>query len=92
MLTARNVALRVNGVRVTSAALRRGVNEPELVMTDPLLGEFSADESFTYELLELLIPPVMRSKLPNGGWRRVPLRILILLLRSSAVKISASAI
>ena len=92
MLTARNVALRVNGVRVTSAALRRGVNEPELVMTDPLLGEFSADESFTYELLELLIPPVMRSKLPNGGWRRVTLRILILLLRSSAVKISASAI
>lgn len=88
----RKVTLRVNGLRVTKARLRRGDAGLELVMTDPRLGEFAADESFAFELLELLIPPEMRSKLPNDGWRRVPLRILILLLRSSAVKISASAI
>jgi hypothetical protein len=87
MLAARNVALRVNGVRATTARLRRDDSGPELVITDPHLGEFAADESFTLELLELLVPPEMRSRLPNGGWRRVSLRILIVPLRSGAVRI-----
>ena len=60
------------------------------VFTNPLLGEFTADESFTFELLELVIPSEIRSRLPNGGWRKVSLRILIALLRCGAVKISAS--
>jgi hypothetical protein len=88
MLAARNVALRVNGVRVTTARLRLGEEGPELVITDPRLGEFAADESFTLELLELLVPPEMRSRLPNGGWRKVPLRILVALLRSGAIRIA----
>ena len=62
----------------------------ELVFTNPLLGEFMADESFTFELLELVIPPEIRSRLPNGGWRKVSPRILIALPRCGAVKISAS--
>jgi hypothetical protein len=75
------------GVRVTKAKLRRGDKGPGLIITDPRLGEFAADESFTLELLELLIPPKMRSRLPNGGWRKVSLRILITLLRCGAIRI-----
>jgi hypothetical protein len=88
MLAARNVALRVNGVQVTKAKLRRGEKGPELVITDPRLGELAVDESFILELLELLIPPDIRSKLPNGGWRKVSLKILIALLRCGAVRIA----
>ena len=62
----------------------------ELVFTNPLLNEFTADESFTFELLELVIPPEIRSGLPNGGWWKVSLRILIALLQCSAVKTSVS--
>ena len=87
MLAKREVALRVNGFRVTTARLRRGDKGPELVITDPHLGEFAADESVTLELLELLYPPEFRQRLPNGGWRKVPLRILIALLRCGAVRI-----
>jgi hypothetical protein len=87
MLAARNTGLRVNGLRVTTARLRRGEKGPELVITDPHLGEFAVDESFTLELLDLRKPHEMRSRLPNGGWRKVSLRILILLLRSGAVRI-----
>jgi hypothetical protein len=87
MLAARKVALRVNGVQVTKARLRRGEKGPELVVNSSL-GEFSADESFSLELLDLLHPPEIRSRLPNGGWREVSLRILIMLLRSDAVRIA----
>jgi hypothetical protein len=66
----------------------RGEKGPELVITDPRLGELAADESFDLELLELLVPPDMRSKLPNGGWRKVSLRILIAQLRCEAVRIA----
>lgn len=82
------MALRVNGVRVTTARVRRGDRGPELVITDPHRGEFVADEGFTFELLELLIPPAIQRGLPNGGWRKVPLRILIALLRCGAVRIA----
>lgn len=92
MPAARNVALRVNEVFVTEVRLRRGEDGVELVITDPWLGEFAVDESFELELLELRVPPEIRRKLPNGGWRKVPLRILIALLRFGAVKIAASAI
>jgi hypothetical protein len=87
MLTARKVALRVNGVRVTTATLRHGENGRELVITDPRFGEFAADESFALELLELLHPPEIRSRLPNGGWRKVSLRIFIALLGSGVVRV-----
>jgi len=82
----------INGVSVTEAKLHSGKEGVELVFTNPLLGEFTADESFTFELLELVIPPEIRSRLPNGGWRKVSLRILIALLRCGAAKISASTI
>ena len=87
MIAARKVALRVNGVHVTNAKLRRGEKELALVIADPLIGEFVIDESFTLELLELLHVREIRSRLPNGGWRRVSLRILIALLRSGVVRV-----
>jgi hypothetical protein len=85
MLSQRRVALRVNGLRVMKAMVRRGKRGPELVIRDPLLGDFALDEGFTLELLELVIPPEMRQRLPNGGWRRVSLRILIALVRDPSI-------
>jgi len=87
MLRLRKVALRVKGVPVTKATLRRGEKKVELVITDPRLGAFAADEAFTLELLELLHPPEIRNKLPNGGWRKVLLRMLIALLESGVVRV-----
>jgi hypothetical protein len=88
MTADRKVALWVNGLRVTRARLRRGEKGPELIITDPLLGEVPIDDSFTLELLELLFPPEMRQRLPNGGCRKVSLRILIALLRRGVVRIA----
>jgi hypothetical protein len=85
MLTTRKVALRVNGVRVADVMVRSSQTGWKLVITDPLLGEFDVDESLTLELLELLHPHEIRSRLPNNGWRKVPLRILIALLGSGTV-------
>jgi len=82
------VALRVNGLRVTKARLRRGEKELELVIADPLIGEFVTDESFTLELLELVHPHEIRCRLPHGGWRKVSLSILIALLRSGTVRVA----
>jgi len=87
MLPARKVALRVNGVRVANARVRRSQEGPELVIADSLLGEFVADDGFTLELLELDHPQEIRSRLPNGGWRRVSLRILISLLENGVVRV-----
>lgn len=81
------MALRVNGLRVTNATVRCGQDGPALIIADPLLGEVSVDERFTLELLELLFTPEMRERLPNGGWRKVPLRILIALLRCRMVRV-----
>jgi hypothetical protein len=88
MLRARKVALRVSGLRVTKARVRRGGKGPELIITDPVLGDFAIDDSFTLELLELLFAPEMRQRLPNGGWRKVSLRILMGLLRCELVRIA----
>jgi hypothetical protein len=88
MLTARKVALRVNGVPTADARVRRVQKGLELVITDPRLGGFVADENFTLELLELLNPHEIRRNLPNGGWRRVSLRILIALLQSRVVRVA----
>ena len=88
MLAPRNVALRVNGVGVKRAIIRRGERMLRLIITDPLLGEFGVDDKFTLELLEFLHPPEIRLRLPNGGWRKVSLRILIALLRSGTVRVA----
>jgi hypothetical protein len=88
MPPARKVALRVNGRHVTKATLRRKEKELELVIAAPLIGEFVIDESFTVELLELVHSHEIRSRLPNGGWRKVSLRILIALLRSGTVHVA----
>ena len=87
MLTAREVALRVNGVRTADARVRRSQKGPELVIKTSGLGEFAADETFTLELLELLHPPEIRCHLPNDGWRKVSLRMLIELLGSGVVRV-----
>ena len=88
MLAARNVALRVNGLRVTEARISHGGNVSKLIITDPLLGEFAVDDRFTFELLELLHPQEIRLRLPNRGWRKVSLHILIALLRSGVVRVA----
>jgi hypothetical protein len=87
MLPARKVALRVNGVRVAKARVHRTQKGLELVIADSLIGEFVIDESFTVELLELGHPHEIRSRLPNGGWRRVSLRILISLLENGVGRV-----
>jgi len=91
MTATRKVALRVNGVRAINARVRPDLKGPQLIITDPHLGEFAADETFTLELLELLHPTEIRSRLPNGGWRRASLRILIALLRGGVVLVSDEA-
>jgi hypothetical protein len=58
-----------------------------LVIADSRVGEFTADERFTLELLELVHSHELRSGLPSGGWRRVSPRIMIALLRSGTVHI-----
>ena len=58
-----------------------------MVIADPILGEFVADDAFTLELLELGHPHEIRSGLPNGGWRRVSLRILMALLENGVVRV-----
>jgi len=88
MLAARNVALRVNGVGVKRAMVRRGKKASKLIITDLVLGEFAVDDRFKFELLEFLHPPEIRPRLPNGGWRRVSLRILIALLRGGVVRVA----
>lgn len=87
MSAARRVALQVNGMRVTKAKLCLGEEQLELIITDPNLGDFPADRSFPLELLDLVHPPEIRSRLPNGGWRRISLRILILLLETKVVRV-----
>jgi hypothetical protein len=88
MLADRKIALRVDGLRVTKARVRCGEKGPELVITDPLLGDIAIDDSSKVELLELLFPPEMRQRLPNGGWRKVSTRILIALLQCRLVRIA----
>jgi len=75
-------------VRVANARVRRSQKGRELVITNPRLGEFAAEETFNLELLELLHPHEIRSRLPNGGWRKVSLRILIALLASGVVRVA----
>lgn len=67
MTATRKVALRVNGVRTANARVRRVEKGLELVVLDPLIGEFVVDESFTLELLELVHPHDVRNRLPNSG-------------------------
>ena len=71
-----------------NATVRRGEKELELVIADPLIAEFVIDDSFILELLELLHPHDIRSRLPNGGWRKVSLRIVIAQLRSGVVRVA----
>ena len=87
MLPARKVGLRVNGARVANARVRSSQEGPELVIVDPILGEFVTDEGFILELLELVHPDEIRSGLPNGGWRTVSLGIFIALLRGGVIRV-----
>jgi hypothetical protein len=87
MRTARKIALRVNGVRTTNARVRRGKKGLELVIADPIIGEFVVDENFSLQLLDLLHPHEIRRRLSNDGWRRVSMRILIALLGSGVVRV-----
>lgn len=87
MLTRRKVALRVNGLSVADARVRRSQMGWDLVITGLRLGEFLADETFTLELLELVHPPGIRHRLPNDGWTRVSLPIFIALLKNAVVRV-----
>ena len=72
---------------MTRARVLAGEEGPHLIITDLVLGEFAVNDRFTFELLELLHPPEIRLRLPNGGWRKVSLRILIALLRSGVIRV-----
>jgi hypothetical protein len=74
-----------------TARLRRG-KETELVVEDPFVGEFAIEVNADLELLELTVPAAMRGRLPNAGWRRVSLPVLIALLRCQVVAIQRSNI
>ena len=87
MFAARKIALRVNGVQVVNARVCSDQKGPQLVVIDPRIGDIAVDESFTLELLELVHPRKIRNRLPNSGWRRVSLRILIALLTSGIVRV-----
>ena len=87
MFAARKIALRVNGVQVVNARVCSGQKGSQLVVIDPRIGDIAVDESFTLELLELAHPRKIRSRLPNSGWRRVSLRILIALLTGGIVRV-----
>jgi len=86
MIAARKVGLRVNGIQVTNLKLRRARKKLEVIIEDPLIGEFVIDESFTVELLELVHPHEIRTSLPKDGWRKVPFRIFIALLRGGVIR------
>jgi hypothetical protein len=73
---------------VTKATLRGKEKKLELVVADLPIGEFVIDESFTLELLELVHPQEIRSRLQNGGWRRVSVRMVIALLRSGVISMA----
>ena len=88
MIAARKVGLRVNGMQASKATLHRGEKQLALVVSDPLIGEFVIDDSFALELLELAHPHELRRNLPNGGWMKVSLRILIALLGSGTVHVA----
>lgn len=87
MFAARKISLRVNGVQVANARVWSDQKGPQLVVIDPRIGDIAVVESFTLELLELVHPWEIRNRLPNGGWRRVSLRILIALLRGGIVRV-----
>lgn len=87
MFAARKIALRVNGVQVANARMWSDQKGTQLVVIDPRIGDIAVDESFTLELLELVHPREIRNRLPNGGWRRVSLRVLIALLRGGIVRV-----
>jgi hypothetical protein len=87
MTGTRKVALRVNGVRAINARVRPDPKGPQLVIIDPWLEDFAVDESFTLEVLELVHPHEIQSRLPDGGWRKVSLRIFIALLRGGIVRV-----
>lgn len=88
MLAAREVVLRVNGMRVTDAKMRLAKNGPQLIMRAPLAFDVAVDDNSTLELLELSHPPEIRPKLPNRGWRKVSLRNLTALLRGGVFRIT----
>jgi hypothetical protein len=87
MFAARKIALRVNGVQVVNARVCSDQKGLQLVVIDPRIGDIAVDESFTLELLEFVHPRKIRNRLPNSGWRRVSLRILIALLTGGIVRV-----
>jgi len=87
MPPARKVALRVNGVQFANASVLRSQKGPELIVADLVLGEFAVTDQCTLELLEHLHAPEMRLRLPNRGWRKASLRILIALLGSGVIRV-----
>jgi hypothetical protein len=66
------IRLRVNQIQVQTVRLRRDeqTGETELVITDPSgLGEFSVDDRFLLEVLDLAIPAQL-NRLRQKYWLR----------------------
>lgn len=83
------LVVRVNGMVVRRVKVREFVwdghptGEQELIIFDPVVGSFSVDDSFTFEVKYLTVPEPERPSLPNEGWQPVTLRELLHLLTSA---------
>jgi hypothetical protein len=83
-MTTSDFSLRVNGFEVADAKLLRIWRRPVdvAVVRDKLVGAFAIDDRFELEALDLRIPPAVRERLPNAGWRKVSTRRLTWLIRA----------
>lgn len=83
------LVVRVNGVVVRRVKVREYVwdghptGEQDLIIFDPVIGSFSVDDSFVFEVRDLSVPEPERHSLPNEGWQRVTLRELLQLLTAA---------
>ncbi len=86
------LAIRVNGVVIRRVKIREYISdgvptgEQELVIFDPVLGSFTVDDRFVFEVNDLNVPAEARNTLPNEGWLPIRLPALIEMLAAAEVE------
>ncbi len=84
------LAVRVNGVLIRRVKIREYIcggqptGEHELVIFDPMLGSFSVDDTFFFEIKDLNAPTEVNDAQPAEGWRPVKLKELIEILSAGS--------
>ncbi len=81
----RTLLMRVNGMRVDTARVTVQGGKYGLSVSSPALCDLSVHLDDVIEVSDAVIPAEICCRLPNGGWRVIPLRIVIGMLRCSAV-------